>query len=366
LSSTISTQLGYPIVVESGALNRIGRIAADVAGTPRRFAIITDATVGDLYARRVASSFHSAPTIVTIEPGESQKNRTTWATITDRLIGDGFGRDSMIVALGGGVVGDLAGFVAGTFMRGIPFVQVPTTLLAMIDASIGGKTGVDTPAGKNLVGVFHPPSAVVIDPQVLATLMLKHRCAGFAEAIKHGVIADREYFDSIAGSLGKLIAPDGWSSEAMVSLIVRSIRIKTEIVAQDERESGRRRILNFGHTIGHAVEAASDYHLLHGESVAIGMSLESRLAERAGIAARDTAETIAEVLDRANLPLSIPQGISTGEVLEKMQRDKKSRAGKVEFSLPAEIGRMHDAGGMWSVAIEPKLVQEVLNDEKKK
>ncbi len=354
--------VGYPIAIGPGLIDSVHAHLLDV---PRSFriALITDSTVGDLYADRVRAGLGRESDLITIAPGESSKTRETWATITDQLTDRGFGRDSILLAFGGGVIGDLTGFVAGTYMRGIQFVQIPTTLLAMVDASIGGKTGVDTPGGKNLVGVFHRPSTVIIDPQVLGTLPLNHLRSGFAEVIKHGVIADRDYFTEVAESVGRLVAPESRSSEGLTSLIARSVQIKAEVVASDERESGRRRILNFGHTIGHAVEAASNYSLLHGEAVAVGMALESRLAERAGIAEKGTAKRLEDVLTIAGLPRLVPDGISADDVMRLMQSDKKNRAGRIEFALPAGIGKMFEADGRWSVPVDVALIREVLHEK---
>jgi 3-dehydroquinate synthase len=272
----------------------------------------------------------------------------------------GYGRDSTIIALGGGVVGDLAGFVAATFMRGIPVVQVPTTLVAMIDASIGGKTAVDTPAGKNLVGSFHPPAAVLVDPQLLATLPLRELRAGFAEALKHGVIADEPYLNSVAASAPALLSAEGSKSDSMLSLIVPSIEIKAEIVSRDEREEGLRRILNFGHTIGHAVELVSGYSLLHGEAVAIGMALESRLAERIGLAQKGTTATIIKALQSTGLPTTLPTGLEGSTMIEVMRSDKKGRSGAIRFALPLRIGAMAGADTGWTVSVEDDQLREVL------
>jgi 3-dehydroquinate synthase len=272
----------------------------------------------------------------------------------------GYGRDSTIIALGGGVVGDLAGFVAATFMRGIPVVQVPTTLVAMIDASIGGKTAVDTPAGKNLVGSFHPPAAVLVDPQLLATLPLRELRAGFAEALKHGVIADEPYLNSVAASAPALLSAEGSKSDSMLSLIVPSIEIKAEIVSRDEREEGLRRILNFGHTIGHAVELVSGYSLLHGEAVAIGMALESELAEQIGVAQTGTAAAVCRALRSAGLPTSLPAGSDGDAVMEAMRADKKGRSGKMQLALPLRIGAMAGADSGWTVSVSDDQLREVL------
>ena len=295
-----------------------------------------------------------------IPAGESNKTRETWARLTDQLLAKGYGRDSAVIALGGGVVGDLAGFVAATFMRGIPFVQVPTSLMAMVDASIGGKTGVDTYAGKNLVGAFHFPAAVVVDPQVLATLPLREMRAGFAEIVKHGVIADDAYFVEVAGSVQKLLSKGGAESDMMLSVIVRSIEIKADIVSRDEREEGLRKTLNFGHTIGHAVELVSGYSLLHGEAVAIGMALEGRLAERIGVAKAGTEEAITKALLAAGLPVDLPQPFERDAVVEAMRLDKKGQSGKTRFALPARIGAMAGEGTGWTVSVSDHQLREVL------
>jgi 3-dehydroquinate synthase len=283
-----------------------------------------------------------------------------WVRLTDQMLGKGYVRDSAVIALGGGVVGDLAGFVAATFMRGIPVVQVPTTLVAMVDASIGGKTAVDTFAGKNLVGAFHPPAAVLIDPQLLATLPLRELRAGFAEIIKHGVIADEPYLFQVAGSASDLLSHGGSMSDMMVSLIVRSVEIKAEVVSRDEREEGLRKVLNFGHTIGHAVEMVSGYSLLHGEAVAIGMALESRLAERIGLAQTGTAATVIRTLQAAGLPTDLPKDFGPDAVIEAMRSDKKGRSGKMMFALPLRIGAMAGEDTGWTVPVGDDQLREVL------
>ena len=348
---------GYTVLVRRGAIDSLGGIVRDAAPA-HRYAIVSDAQVAVHYAERAVRSFGSgAPAVLTIPPGEREKTRERWSELTDRLLGAGFGRDSVIVALGGGVVGDLAGFVAATFMRGIPVVQVPTSLLAMIDASVGGKTGVDTPAGKNLVGAFHQPAAVVVDPGVLETLPLEHRRAGMAEAIKHGVIADEGYFSTIERSLPSLL--DDPASEEMLGVILRSIEIKADVVDRDEGELGVRKALNFGHTIGHAIEMLSGYELLHGEAIAIGMVLEGRLAERLGLSERGTAHRIEQCVRAAGLPAERPDSVSPGEIVLATHGDKKARGGKVEYALPARIGSMAEARNH-AIAVDDESVLEAL------
>jgi len=239
-------------------------------------------------------------------------------------------------------------------------IQVPTTLMAMVDASIGGKTAVDTPAGKNLVGVFHFPAAVLIDPQVLATLPLREMRAGLAEIVKHGVIANEAYLREVASSASKLLSKAGPDSDTMLSVIVRSIEIKADIVSRDEREDGLRKTLNFGHTIGHAVELVSAYSLLHGEAVAIGMALEGRLAELVGVAQAGTADAITNALRAAGLPTDLPQPFDRDAVLEAMRSDKKARSGKMQFALPRRIGEMAGAETGWTVAVADDQLREVL------
>jgi 3-dehydroquinate synthase len=353
--------LPYPIVVEHGTLDRLAELVSKFAPA-HRYVVITDSNVGPIYGRRALAGFPAgAAELVTIPAGESHKTRETWVRLTDDLLSRGLGRDTTVIALGGGVVGDLAGFVAATFMRGVPVVQVPTTLLAMIDASVGGKTGVDTPAGKNLVGAFHPPTVVVIDPQTLATLPLRQLRAGFAEAIKHGAIADSGYFEAVTRELPVLLASDGGSvSYSFSRVIVRSIEIKAEVVLRDERERGLRKVLNFGHTIGHALEALSGYELAHGEAVAIGMALESALAERAGIAEAGTSDQIRDSLGAASLPIDRPEAISGERIMDAMRADKKVRGGQVEYALPSRIGAMAGAGSGWAVAVDEDIVREVL------
>jgi 3-dehydroquinate synthase len=353
----------YPITIAPGALDTLGDIVRSV--TPgNRPVIISDATVAREhdYARRALKSLEELDdSIVTLifPAGERAKTRETWASLTDGLLESGCGRDTTIIALGGGVVGDLAGFIAATYMRGVPYVQVPTTLLAMVDASIGGKTGVDTRFGKNLVGAFHQPAAVVIDPGVLATLSVEHLRAGFAEIVKHGAIADADYFGRVASYVDQWPPSGRQGLEELTALIRRSVEIKSGIVARDERESGLRKVLNFGHTIGHAIEAASDFALLHGEAVAIGLVAEARLAERLGVATSGTAKNIETVCQAAGLPTAVPS-IPIDVLLRFTRTDKKARQGKVEYALPKCIGEMAKGPRGWTIAVEDDRVRETL------
>lgn len=349
------------IRVGLGLFENAGAIVREIAPA-HRYALVTDSNVGPLYAEKLRNQLERGTTeILTIPAGESNKTRESWTRLTDQMLAKKFGRDSVVIALGGGVVGDLAGFVAATFMRGIPVVQIPTTLVAMVDASIGGKTAVDTPAGKNLVGAFHPPAAVLVDPQLLATLPLREMRAGFAEIVKHGVIADDVYLREVASVAPEMLSAAGGSaSDRMLSLIVRSVEIKADIVSRDEREEGLRKTLNFGHTIGHAVELVSGYSLLHGEAVAIGMALEGRLAEQIGVARAGTAATIVKALQSAGLPTDLPPRLMAGEVIEAMKSDKKGVSGRTRFALPLRVGAMAGAKTGWSVQVGDDQLREVL------
>lgn len=348
----------YPVTIDAGALDRLADVVRS-AGAGHRVVIITDATVAELYATRVTRALSSqGAAVLSIPAGERHKTRETWAQLTDEMLAQGFGRDTVVVALGGGVVGDIAGFVAATYMRGIPVVQVPTTLLAMVDASIGGKTGVDTPAGKNLVGAFHQPAAVVIDPVVLRTLPAEHLRGGFAEIVKHGVIADAEYF----ARAGAFVQRGALSTEGLAELtelIRRSVEIKAAIVARDEREAGLRKVLNFGHTIGHAIEAATDFATQHGQAVAIGLVAEARVAERLGLATRGTAGEIERVFRDAGVTTALPE-IPVDTLIGYTRADKKARSGRVEYALPKRIGEMAGADRGWTVAVEDSIVREAL------
>ncbi|NUQ21854.1 MAG: 3-dehydroquinate synthase [Gemmatimonadaceae bacterium] len=356
---------GYDVTVGRGALAMAGAIAATTTRA-HHYAIVSDEHVAPLYAQRVRDAVarvlpDAKLTLLLVPAGEEHKTRELWAQLTDQLLASGAGRDTTVIALGGGVIGDLAGFVAATYMRGIPVVQLPTTLLAMVDASVGGKTAVDTPAGKNLVGAFHPPAAVIADPDTLGTLTLRELRAGFAEVVKHGVVADAVYFANVEAAVPRLAAERGAGDAALVEIVARSVEIKASVVAADERENGQRKILNFGHTLGHAIELVSGYRLLHGEAVAIGMALEARLAERLGIAAGGTAARVVAALEAAMLPATFPHRMDPRDVLEATRADKKARGGAVEYALPVRIGEMSAQAGRWSVAVPDEDVLAVLD-----
>lgn len=358
---------GSRIVVGTGLLDECGselRLATALQG--RRFVIIADDIVAPLYAAqlRAACATAASPeaTVLTVAPGEGSKTRQQWARLTDEMLGAGFGRDTAVIALGGGVVGDLAGFVAATYMRGVPFVQVPTTLLAMIDASVGGKTGVDTAAGKNLVGAFHHAAVVISDPDTLRTLPAAQVRNGLAEAIKHGVIDSASEFEWLATNMALLVRPGGPGGDVAARLVRRHVALKAGIVARDERELGVRKVLNFGHTVGHAVEAQSEYTLLHGECVAIGMVAEARIAARIGICDADLADLIAQLLADAGLPVHLPDSMDAELVVAATRSDKKARAGRVEYVLPARLGQMAGAEHGYGFPVDDEIVLRALVD----
>lgn len=354
----------YEVWVGPGLLGELGRLVREKCPA-RRYAVITDSQVAVRYGETVVESLRRGGEpggagldvgLFSFPAGEWNKTREVWADLSDGMLAAGHGRDSAVVALGGGVVGDVAGFVAATFLRGIPVVQVPTTLLAMLDSSIGGKTGVDTAAGKNLVGAFHPPALVVIDPTVLVTLPAHQLAAGLAEAFKHGAIADAAYFDWVTDSLAAFFAHE---LGALQGMIRRSLEIKARVVETDEREAGYRKVLNFGHTVAHALEASTGYELLHGEAVAIGMVVEARLGERVGITRKGTAERVARVLEAARLPMELPAGVPPDTFFRALSLDKKREGGVVEYTLLAEIGRVAQGPG-FAHPVPDEVVREVL------
>jgi 3-dehydroquinate synthase len=358
-AAALALPLDYPVYCGAGLLGALGTLVPQHAPA-HRFAIIADDTVAPLYASAALAQFpDNSACVFTVPAGEHEKTRARWEQLTDALFAWGAGRDTTVIALGGGVIGDLAGFVAATFMRGIPVVQVPTTLLAMVDASVGGKTAIDTPFGKNLVGAFHNPSAVVIDPEVLHTLSPAMLRSGLAEMIKHGVIADAAYFESVHEMLAD-VRRVGSRAPGLESLIAGSVRIKAGVVAKDARESGLRHILNFGHTIGHAIERELNYRIAHGDAVAIGMVAEARLAESMGIAESGLARTIQRTLETAELPTRMPDGLLPARLVEASHGDKKARSGSVRYALPRRIGDMEPGTGSWSIPSSDQAVLEIL------
>jgi len=327
------------VTVGRGALHDLVRFVAPRAGTAP-VAVVSDANVAALHAPALVAAFASAGTTVHAIPfpaGESAKTRDTKARIEDELARLRVGRDAWIVALGGGVTGDLAGFVAATWNRGVRFVQAPTTLLAMVDAAIGGKTAVDVPAGKNLVGAFHQPEAIFADLDTLATLPAGEIRQGLAEVVKTAVVADRSLFRRIERGAAGVLACD---LDVVGPVVAACARRKARVVARDERETGARAALNFGHTVAHAIEALRGFALGHGDAVAIGMTVEARIAEDAtGFPASDR-DRMAALLDALGLPTTAPADLPAADLVEAAALDKKNRGGRLRLALPAAIGRM--------------------------
>lgn len=354
--STVRVNLGersYEIDIRAGNLARVGAVVASLArGTC--VAVVTDANVAVLYADAVTQSLDAAglvSRVFEVPAGEASKSPTTLAGLWQDFIAFDMDRTSTVVALGGGVVGDLAGFAAATTMRGVRYVQVPTTLLACVDSSVGGKTAIDLAAGKNLVGAFHQPSAVVIDPTTLCTLPKRELVAGLAEVIKHGVIMDAAFFERLERDIDKLLALD---AEVTAEIIARNCELKAGVVAEDEREAGRRAILNYGHTVGHAVETLSGGARVHGEAVAVGMAVEAVIAEKLGRIGSEVTERQNALLERAGLPTTVGD-VKTAEALETMRHDKKAKQGRLNFALPSAIGRCDVVAD-----VRPEVVVEAL------
>lgn len=313
--------------------------------------IIVDETV----ARVIPSPLPTAASF-TFPAGEAHKSRATWATLTDALLHAHYDRHTVVVAVGGGVTTDLAGFVAATFLRGVPWIAVPTTTLAMLDAAIGGKTGVNTTAGKNLVGSFHPPSAVLIDPLVLGSLPDRSFREGLAEAVKHAAIRDAAYGDWMLANAGLILGRD---TAALEHLIHRSAEIKAQIVSADEREAERRVMLNAGHTVGHALELVSEFEISHGEAVGMGLVIETRLAERMGVAQPGTMERIAHLLSALGLPVD-PPTLDPEQVAAATRADKKNRGATVRAALIESFGRVSEGDGTSTDALDLSMLRAVL------
>lgn len=337
---TIKVRLGkrsYPVLVGTGVLGRAGNMVRKISGNARVIAV-TSAPVKSLYGGKIARACSSAgisPQWVVVPDGERAKTIVVLGRLLRAIARSGASRDSCVIALGGGTVGDLAGFAAGIYARGIPVIQVPTTLLAQVDAAIGGKTGVDLPEGKNLAGIFHHPAAVLADVSVLRTLSDRQFRSGLAEVVKYGVIRSPRLYALLERNIAGILRRD---PGILARIVAECARIKADVVSRDEHESGLRMILNFGHTIGHAVESVSRYRLLHGEAVAIGMVAASRISLSRGLCSRDVPERISGLLGKLGLPVRVPAGLCTGDIMEVMKRDKKKRGNRLRFILTRHIG----------------------------
>jgi shikimate kinase/3-dehydroquinate synthase len=323
----------YDVRVQSEGLDLLGEML-NLRQLTGSTVIVTDENVGSLYAQRLSATLQKSAIstqVIQIPPGEQHKHMATVTDLWNGFLEAGLERSSNVIALGGGVVGDLAGFAAATFLRGVNWVTIPTTLLAMVDASLGGKTGADLPQGKNLVGAFHSPRLVLADPDTLSTLPEVELRSGLAEVVKHGLIDDPVLFDLCAQGWSRIISDWG-------AVVRRGMAVKIKIIQADPYEKGLREALNLGHTIGHALEKASGYKIRHGEAVAIGMIAEARLSEYIGLAGSGIVETLGTTLMSLNLPTQIPPGLDRENILRAMTFDKKRAGGKIRFSLPVSIG----------------------------
>lgn len=339
---TLTVNLGsrsYPICIGVGVLGELGHLLRERQFS-NRAVVVTDSVVGKIYREPVVQALASAgldPRVVEIPAGEEHKNFAWLAFIYDKFIEGRIDRRSPLIALGGGVIGDMAGFAAATFLRGIPFIQVPTTLLAQVDASVGGKTGVNHPAGKNLIGAFHQPRLVLIDVDTLKTLPRREFVAGLAEVIKYGITLDPELFTLLEERLSAILH---FNSALLVHIVTVCCQLKAMVVEEDETEGGYRTILNFGHTLGHAIESATEYkEFLHGEAVAMGMVFAARLSQQRGLCSEATCERIRRLIKRVGLPVEVPSRVKGEHLALIMETDKKTAAGKVKFVCIEEIGK---------------------------
>lgn len=350
----IRVELGersYDICIGSNILEGIGAKIKSFKPSPKT-TIISNPTVYKLYGKAVLNSIKAAgfdviPVI--IPDGEKYKDISVVQNIYGELLKHRLDRASALIALGGGVIGDITGFVASTYMRGIPYIQVPTTLLAQVDSSVGGKTGVNHKLGKNMIGTFYQPRLVWIDVDTLKTLPRRELLAGLAEVIKYGVIWDKELFDFLKVNRDKIL---NLNSTVLIHIIKRSCEIKAEVVSKDERESGLRAILNYGHTIGHAIETVTKYRrYLHGEAVAIGMHLEAKLSNMLKLTDKKQVLRIKALLDLYDLPSEMPADLDINNILSSIQLDKKAIAGELRFILPEKIGSVKIYKGVTEKAV---------------
>jgi 3-dehydroquinate synthase len=334
---TYRVELGrrsYPILIGGGLITRPDLFDQHLFG--RDVLVVSNTTVAPLYAAALVGALGSRRVVEAILPdGEHHKTLANVARLIDVLVANRFGRDCTVLALGGGVVGDMAGFAAATYQRGVAYVQVPTTLLAQVDSSVGGKTGVNHPGGKNLIGAFHQPNAVLADVRTLATLPQRELRAGLAEVIKYGLICDAPFFDWLEAHIGELLARD---VEALTHVIRRSCEIKAQIVGRDEFEHGERAVLNLGHTFAHAIEAATGYsRWLHGEAVGVGLFVAATMSRESGLMSAADVERIKRLLLRADLPTDARE-VTVAAALANMRMDKKVQAGRIRLVVPRAIG----------------------------
>lgn len=327
----------------------------------KKFAIITDSIVENLYAKDILEKVRKAgfsADLFVFQEGEKSKVRKTKEEIEDAMLLKGYRRDCCIIAVGGGVVTDLAGFIAGTFGRGVPFINYATTLLAAADASVGGKTAVDTPLATNLIGIFNQPRKVYIDIETWKTLPKRQVYSGMAETIKHACLASEEFFDYISGHIEEIL---NFDSEVCSYIAEQNCNIKYQVVMKDERESGLREVLNLGHTVGRAIETVSDYRLLHGEAVSIGMVAEVNLAYKLGYMTEEERDKVIELLEKVHLPIEIPDYVDREVLVKKLYTDKKVKNGQLRFVVQKGIGKIVEyKPGVFAIPIEEDIAREII------
>lgn len=349
-------EIGYHLVS-----NLVGDIATGLVGKIKKFAVITDTNVKELYAKPICEHLLKAGyslDMFVIPAGEKSKTRQMKEQLEDAMLAKGYRRDCCVIAVGGGVVTDLAGFVAGTFGRGVPFINYATTLLAASDASVGGKTAVDTPLATNLIGLFNQPRKVYIDIAAWTTLPERQMRSGMAETIKHACLANMDMFEFIEEHIEEIYSFQKFACEYISE---ENCKIKYDVVMKDEKEAGLREILNLGHTVGRAIETVSDYRLLHGEALAIGMAAQVQLSARLGYMSDEEADRVITLYQRAGLPTTIPDYIDREALVQKLYTDKKVRDGKLRFVLQKGIGEvMEFEEGVFAKPIEEALAREII------
>ncbi len=356
VDDTYEIEIGYEL---SNKL--VADLQKGLVGNIRKFAVITDTNVQDLYAKPICEKLIRAGFDVDLfvfAAGEKSKTRETKAKIEDAMLEKGYRRDCCILAIGGGVVTDLAGFIAGTYGRGVPLINYATTLLAAADASVGGKTAVDTPLATNLIGIFNQPKKVYIDIAAWETLPQREVRSGLAETIKHACLASEDMFEFIEENMEDILSFSPFACEYIAE---NNCQIKYKVVMQDERETGLREVLNLGHTVGRAVETVSDYQLLHGEAVAIGLVAQAKLSEGLGYMTEEETGRVIALLEKAGLPVTIPEYIDKEELVKKLYTDKKVRDGKLRFVLQKGIGGVVEfAAGVFAKQIDEEDAREVI------
>ena len=338
-------------------------LKAGLVGNIKKYVVVTDSVVKDLYGEKIHKLIETAgfkTDLIVFEAGEKSKTRETKEYVEDTMLSKGYRRDCCIIAVGGGVVTDLAGFVAGTYGRGVPFINYATTLLASADASVGGKTAVDTPLATNLIGMFNQPQKVYIDIAAWKTLPKRQLSSGLAETIKHACLASSDFFEYLEKNIDKIMAVD---KDVCEKVAEENCRIKYHVVMKDERESGLREVLNLGHTVGRAIETVSDYRLLHGEALAIGMVAEVNLAKKRGYVTEEERTRVINLYQKAQLPTEIPDYIDREALVKKLYTDKKVKDGKLRFVIQNGIGAIVEfSPGVYATQVEESVAREIIMD----